>query len=163
MRWDTCASHVGLVSARLEVFLHATSSLKGFKEKFCSWDFWCVDFWVVTPLIYFLSSILLKWLVRGSIYKPHWESSRWGRNPAFLLLTGCWNRPDRTRPVVLTVGAAINWSDAASVRSPATWCVRSQFCRSGTSLYSTGLCCPTSGRSAASVRSSIRSRLLSSL
>ena len=22
-----------------------------FEEKFCSWDFWCVDFWVVTQAI----------------------------------------------------------------------------------------------------------------
>ena len=81
----------------------------------------------------------------GCIYKPHWESSRWGRSPAFLLLTKHWNRPDRTRLAVPTVEAANNWSDAANVRS--------QVRRSRTSLYSIGRCCPASGRFAASVRS----------
>ena len=99
----------------------------------------------------------------GSIYKPHWESSRWGWNPTFLLLTRHWSCPDRTCPVVLTFGAVINWWVAASVRSHAIGRVRSHFRRSRTSLYSTGLCCPTSGRSAASVRSSVRSLLLPSL
>ena len=56
------------------------------------------------------------------------------------------NRPDRTRPVVPTVAAANYRSDAASVRSPATGRVRSQFRALGTSLYSIGRCVSTSGR-----------------
>ena len=44
-------------------------------------------------------------------------------------------------------------SDAASVWSHATGRVRSQLHRSGTSMYSTGLCCPTSSRFVADVRS----------
>ena len=38
----------------------------------------------------FLQLHLFKWPVGGSIYKPHWESIRLGRNPAFLLLTELW-------------------------------------------------------------------------
>ena len=56
------------------------------------------------------------------------------------------NRPDRTRPVVPTVAAANHQSDAASVRSPATGRVRSQFRAPGTSLYSIGRCVSASGR-----------------
>ena len=82
----------------------------------------------------------------GFIYKPHGESSHWGQNPAFLLLTGRSGCPDQTCLVVPTVRAVINWSDAASIRSHATGRVRSQFRRSRTSLYSIGRCCPASGR-----------------
>ena len=71
----------------------------------------------------------------------------------FLLLTGRWSRPDRTRPVVPTIRATINWSNATSVRSHATGRVQSQFHRSGTFLYLIGCYSPASSRSVASVRS----------
>ena len=29
---------------------HGTQHCMGFKQKIFSWDFWCVDFWVVTVL-----------------------------------------------------------------------------------------------------------------
>ena len=53
MRWDTCASHVGLVRLRLMQHLglaptNVTHHMGFLKKKFWSWDVWCVDFWVVT-------------------------------------------------------------------------------------------------------------------
>ena len=50
------------------------------------------------------------------------------------------------RPVVPTVTAPNHRSDTASIRSPGTRRVRSQFRAPGTSLYSIGRCVSTSGR-----------------
>ena len=42
-----------------------------------------------------------------SIYKPHGESNPLGTKPSFLLLIERYCRPDRTRPIVPTVGVRV--------------------------------------------------------
>ena len=69
-----------------------------------------------------------------------------GAKPSFLLLTELCCHPDRTRPVVPTIEHARRDRTHYRVWSSSTGRVRSQLRRSGTSLYSTGLYCPTSVR-----------------
>ena len=109
----------------------------------------------------------------GSIYKPHWESSYWGRNPAFLLLTGlwpvsghengslepywCWPDSGTQRPVQRSVQCPI----AAAVAEPLDRSVRcSVLCSVLCSIRCSVLCIGASCAASCALCELVSSRIL---